>query len=100
MNDGIQLQYISKLLQIGGAIVGMIGAALMANQLTGVLPNAWDVIEVLFSAIGRGKKARGLARAAELKDEARLASIQGLGLVSLAFLLQLIGMVIDIFTFR
>jgi len=100
MNHATELQYVSKVLQIAGAVVGMWGAALMSNQLTGVLASATDVVVVLFSAIVRGRKARGLVKAAELREEAKIATIQGLGLVFLAFVLQMLGMTIDLFTFR
>jgi hypothetical protein len=88
-------QYAAKILQIIGAILGMWGASRMANQYTTNIRSALDVAEVLLNAVFRGDKAKGMISVAV--DEDRLATVQGLGFVFLAFLLQLFGMLIDLF---
>ena len=91
-------QYAAKILQIVGAILGMWGASRMANQYTTSVRSALDVAEVLLNAVFRGSKAQGMISIATNED--RLATIQGLGFIFLAFLLQLFGMVIDLFNSR
>ncbi len=92
------LPYAAKILQIIGVILGMWGASRMANQYTTSVRSALDVAEVLLSAVFRGSKAKGMISIAPNEDP--LATIQGLGFIFLAFLLQLLGMVIDLFTSR
>ena len=89
-------QYAAKILQIIGAILGMWGASRMANQYTTSVRSALDVAEVLLNAVFRGSKAKGMISVAANED--RLATVQGLGFIFLAFLLQLFGMLIDLFT--
>ena len=94
----VMWQYAAKILQIMGTILGMWGASRMANQYTTNVRSALDVADVLFSAVFRGSKAKGMIAVAS--DEDRLATIQGIGFVFLAFLLQMFGMLIDVFTFQ
>lgn len=89
-------QYSAKILQIAGAILGMWGASRMANQYTTSVRSALDVADVLLNAVFRGSKAKGMISVAANED--RLATVQGLGFIFLAFLLQLLGMIIDLFT--
>ena len=91
-------QYAAKILQIIGVILGTWGASRMANQYTTSVRSALDVAEVLLNAVFRGSKAKGMISVATNED--RLATIQGLGFIFLAFLLQLFGMVIDLFSSR
>ena len=91
-------QCVAKAVQIIGAVLGMWGASRMANQYTANVRSALDVAEVLVNAVFRGNKAKGLISVAGTEN--RLETVQGLGFVFLAFLLQLLGMLIDVFTFQ
>ena len=91
-------QYGAKILKVIGAILGMWGASRMANQYTTNVRSALDIADVLLNAVFRGSKAKGIISVAAEED--RLATIQGLGFIFLAFLLQLLGMLIDMFTFQ
>jgi hypothetical protein len=68
----------------------------MAHPYTKSVRSA-DMPRVLLKAVFRGSEAEGLSNVATNED--RLATVQGLGFIFLAFLLQLSGMIVDLFTF-
>lgn len=81
---------LATLLEALGAVMGLVGALLMANQYLKIL-RGLDVAAVLVSALWRGSLARGTVQAGELSRDDKLHFLQGLGFVFTGFTFQLAG---------
>jgi hypothetical protein len=92
-----QWQCVVKALQIVSAMLGMWGASRMANQYITTVRTPLDAAGVLLKAVFRSSEAKGMVFVAN--PENRLDTIQGLGFIFVAFLLQMISMFIDMLTF-
>ncbi|HEV7484712.1 MAG TPA: hypothetical protein VGQ65_03445 [Thermoanaerobaculia bacterium] len=96
----VLLPYVSRLLILAGALCGLCGAAQMANQFTSTVDGWLDLADVLINAIGRGKKAKGMVAVADKSPEQKLTTLQGIAFVFLGFLLQSLGVLLDLLTFH
>lgn len=91
----MSIQLLAVLLEILGAVMGLVGALLMANQYLKIL-HGLDIATVLVSALWRGSLARGTVEAGELSRDDKLGFLQGLGFVFCGFALQLFGYVVTL----
>jgi hypothetical protein len=94
------LQYVGRVLLISGGICGLCGARLMANQYTKSMRSILDLVDMLVKAIFRPDVAKGAARFSEIRQEDKVTTVRGLGLIFVGFLLQVVGGILDIFTFH
>ena len=70
------------------SILQMVGAMLMANVFFNI--KAKSMIQSLFSGVFRGEKAQRAAGAGRIYTEEPIKTLQGLSLIFLGFLLNLI----------
>jgi hypothetical protein len=94
------LQYVSRLLMIGGGFCGLWGASKMANQYTNTVARPLDLVVVLARAFFRSSAAKATIELAKVGQEDQVATLRGLALIFGGFFLQAIGGLIDLFTFR
>lgn len=80
---------------VAGAISGLIGAFLMANQYFNI--QTYQIPWSIISAFWRGGPAKTAAEIYQFKRENHLASLQGLAFIGLGFLLDLIPNVVALF---
>jgi hypothetical protein len=93
------LAYLGRLLILSGSISGVFGAIRMANHFTRNVEGVFDLGVVLLNALAKGDTAKGLVAVSD-EPEQRLTTLQGLGFVFLRFLLQAVGVLLDLMTFR
>jgi hypothetical protein len=93
------LAYLGRLLILSGSISGVFGAIRMANHFTRNVEGVFDLGVVLLNALAKGDTAKGLVAVSD-EPEQRLTTLQGLGFVFLGFLLQALGVLLDLMTFR
>ncbi len=78
-------------LQLAGLGLDLIGAFLLANGLLSGRPVVLP--RILFSALYRGRVARGKVRVA-LSQEDHLKSLQGVAFIAAGFLVQAVGLLL------
>ena len=86
---------IAAVLQLAGAACEIGGVLLMANLYIGGARRG-QVVAVLLSALVRGERARdGVEISDFLSRESKLASLQGLALIGVGFVLQAAGVLVS-----
>jgi hypothetical protein len=93
------LAYLGRLLILSGSISGVFGEIRMANHFTRNVDGVFDLGVVLLNALAKGDTAKGLVAVTD-EPEQKLTTLQGLGFVFLGFLLQAVGVLLDLMTFR